>query len=353
MATQEQFQAMIEMMQQQMARLDALQHENEALRRQNSQNQSDTKLKRPDRPIIEGNWSDSDWALFLDTWRRYKVMAGLSQEEEIRMELRAACSSDVNKLLFEFVGPTILDTATEDQLLSHIRKIAVKGLHKEVHRVNFGKVKQGDGESITHFVARLNAQAALCNFSVTCSCEAEVSFAEDMVSQQLVAGLRDQNHQSKVLAEATSLKTLQLKVERLQSLEATEESATKLQVPSAPSSAAAGKSSYKKAASGGASKRVPESKAQDKKKLCATCGKSSHFGRSMSFKDCPASQKGKTCNTCGKEGHFASVCKAKTKAATQTQVEEDDDIEDQTDASSTYFLATHIPIDDQGSQSDF
>ena len=283
-------------------------------------------------------------------------------EEEIRMELSAACSADaryihsfeciladVNKLLFEFVGPTILDTATKDQLMSHIRKIAVKGLHKELHRMNFGKIKQGDGESVTHFVARLNAQTALCNFSVTCSCAAEVSFAEDMVFQQLVSGLRDQNHQSKVLAEATSLKTLQLKVERLQSLEATEESATKLQVPSAPSSAAAGKSSYKKAASGGAPKKTSESK--DKKKLCATCGKSSHFGRSMSFKDCPASQKGKTCNTCGKEVHFASVCKSKTKAAMQKQDEEDRDIDEQT--SSTYLFATHIPIHDQGSQSDF
>ena len=66
-ATQEQFQAMIEMMQQQMARLDAIQHENEALRRQNAHNQNDTKLKQPDRPVIEGNLSDCDWALFLDT----------------------------------------------------------------------------------------------------------------------------------------------------------------------------------------------------------------------------------------------------------------------------------------------
>ena len=73
----------------------------------------------------------------------------------------------------------------------------------------------------------------------------------------------------------------------------------------------------------------------------------------MSFKDCPASQKGKTYNTCGKEGHFASVCKRKTKAATQKQDEENSDIDEQTEASSTYFLATHIPIDDQGSQSDF
>ena len=55
MATQEQFQAMIEMMQQQMARLDAPQRENEALHSQNAHNQSDTNLKQPDRPVIEGN----------------------------------------------------------------------------------------------------------------------------------------------------------------------------------------------------------------------------------------------------------------------------------------------------------
>ena len=117
MATQEQFQSMLTMMQQQMARLDALQQENDTLRRQNAE----TKLKKPDRPIIEGNWNDSEWALFLDTWRRYKIMASLTQADEIRMELRAACSSDVNKFLFEFVGPNILDNATEEQLLAHIK----------------------------------------------------------------------------------------------------------------------------------------------------------------------------------------------------------------------------------------
>ena len=71
-------------------------------------------------------------------------MADLSQEEEIRMELRAACSSYVNKLLLVFAGPTILDTV----LLSNIKKISVKGPHKEVHFVNFGKTKQGDRDNV-------------------------------------------------------------------------------------------------------------------------------------------------------------------------------------------------------------
>ena len=77
-------------------------------------------------------------------------MTGLRSDDDLRMELRASCSSDVNKLLFEYVGPAQLDSATEVELLAHIKSVAVKGLHKEVHRMNFGKMRQADGENITH-----------------------------------------------------------------------------------------------------------------------------------------------------------------------------------------------------------
>lgn len=323
-------------MQKQVTFIESLHAENIALRQQNVQaSQNEAKSKRANRPVIEGNLNDSEWALFLDTWQRYKTMASLTQPDEIRMELRAACSSDVNKLLFEFVGPTILNSATEAQLLNHIKGVAVKGLHKEVHRVNFGKITQSDGESITHFVARLNAQAALCSFTITCSCEAKVSFAEDMVAQQLVAGLRDQEHQAKVLSEATTLTTLQSKITRLQSLETTEESATKLHIPGR---ASAGKSGYKQA---GKKKFVDTNKPPEKKKVCSTCGRMDYYGRSMSFQDCPASQRGKKCNICGKEGHFSSVCKQKQSKASAGQNDADEyEPEDTTEASTSFFFAT-------------
>ena len=67
MANQEQIQAILAMMQQQMDRLDAMQQENKELSRQNSK-QGESKLKRPDRPVIEGNLNDSEWSLFLGTW---------------------------------------------------------------------------------------------------------------------------------------------------------------------------------------------------------------------------------------------------------------------------------------------
>ena len=326
---------MLELMARQMERLEAVENENSQLRQQftpdTASSQRETKKRRPDRPVIEANLSDSDWALFIDTWSRYKAILAMTNVDEIRMELRAACSPDVNKLLFEIVGPSTLNVASEEEMLAHIKSVAVKGVHKEVHRMNFSKIKQGDGENITHFVARLKSQASLCSFTVKCGCDESVSYAEEMVAQQLVAGLRNHDHQAKVLSEATVLTTLKSKVDRLQSLEATDESANKLHAPMTQSNAAAAKSSYKQAGS----KKDPPKKKFDKP--CSTCGRTDHYGRSMSFKDCPASKK--KCSSCEKEGHFAAVCKTKSSksAASTNDVEEENE---QSEASTSYFFAT-------------
>ena len=85
-------------------------------------------VKRPDRPTIDADMSDNDWAMFLDSWTRYKAMAKLSQPVEIRNELRSTCSTTVNRLLFDFVGADALNACTEQELLKHIKSVAVKGV---------------------------------------------------------------------------------------------------------------------------------------------------------------------------------------------------------------------------------
>ena len=67
------------------------------------------------------------------------------------------------------VGAESLNTSTEQELLQHIKSVAVKGLHKEIHRHTFHGMYQSEGESITHYLARLKAQAKFCDFLVTCS----------------------------------------------------------------------------------------------------------------------------------------------------------------------------------------
>ena len=97
---------------------------------------------KPARPVIHAGQSDNQWLLFLDSWGRYKELANLTKPERIRNELRAACSDDVNELLFELYGPQQLNNMTEDQLVEAINKVAVEPVHEEVHRQTFFRMKQ-------------------------------------------------------------------------------------------------------------------------------------------------------------------------------------------------------------------
>ena len=114
-----------------------------------------SRTKKTQRPSIGLNTTDGEWALFLDTWARYKETCGLEDPAEIRNELREACTPETNKLLFELVGPERLNSASEEYLMHQIRLVAVRGLHKEVHRQTFHSMKQNEGESVTHFLSRL------------------------------------------------------------------------------------------------------------------------------------------------------------------------------------------------------
>ena len=274
------------------------------------------KTQRPDRPVINAGIDDREWSLFEDTWSRYKRMVGITDVETIRMELRASCSADVNRMLFEFIGPTVLDACSEEDLLKHIKSVAVKVTHPEVHQMNFNTMRQEAGDTVTHYVARLKSQAFLCKFEVQCGCTpaTTVSYAENMVSQRLVAGLRNVEHQRKILSEAETLNTLDLKVKKLQLLETTEESAAVLhnRQPNVPASttppiseSAAARSQYK------SDQAVAKTNKQSEEgpSKCRGCGQPFHEGGRSK---CPAKQK--TCNNCGIRGHFASVCE-KSRAA--------------------------------------
>ncbi len=315
---QQQQQQMQEQMMKQMETLTVLQTENTALRNaatadnnNNSNNgvgEQRYKPKRFNRPVIERDIDDREWALLMDTWGRYKDMCKFAEGDtaSIRSELRAACSDDVNKLLFEFVGASVLNECTEEQLLGHIKAVAVKHTHKEVHRMGFDQLVQGDGESVIQYVARLKSKAFLCQFDIECcACHSQErqSYAEDMIATRLTSGLRNQEHKRKVLAEAETLTTLDAKVQRLQVLEMTDLSASALHTPLAePSAAAAGKSQYKKWKS--------DSSDGDSSLIrCKFCGKTAHpNGKSLERIHCPA--RTKMCFRCKKKGHIGVVCES-------------------------------------------
>ena len=306
-ASQDQMAQMLTLLQQQMQQLTALQSENAALRVSNAQaaQPNKTKTKAPDRPVINTNTGEREWELFKDSWNRYKLMTSITDPNLIRMELRSACSQEVNRLLFEYVGSTSLNVASEEELLAHIRSVSVKDTHKEVHRMHFFRLSQMEG------VARLRSSAVLCQFRIQCINHEEATFinyADDMITQQLIAGLRNQQHQSRILSEAATLTTLQHKIDRLQCFESTEQSTGIMQsgVPDTPLTNAPAKSGYK---------RRQTQHNQQKRYPCKGCGALSHDGKTMARKDCPAINK--NCGHCGIKGHFQSVCRKKPSTNTE------------------------------------
>ena len=102
-------------MMQLMAQMVEIQKENLELRRELLSRRTETPhVKTPERPSIGLDTTEAEWALFVDTWNRYKTMCSLTDPTVIRNELRTTCTADASRLLFELVGPEILNSASEE-----------------------------------------------------------------------------------------------------------------------------------------------------------------------------------------------------------------------------------------------
>ena len=124
----------------------------------------DSQAPRATRPTIGLDSSEEDWRLFNFQWGRYKTSARLTPTAAAD-QLLSSCSPELERRLFNLRG-TSLSTITEEDLLQQIKSVAVRGLHTAVHRRQFHSMRQGEGEDLAQFVAKLRAKAALCDFTV-------------------------------------------------------------------------------------------------------------------------------------------------------------------------------------------
>ena len=315
-------------MQEQMAQMMTQIIPKNAMQQPNDQ-ESPSRRYKPARPLITSDCTDNKWIIFADAWRRYKVMARLTDPDDIRNELRSACDPSVNEMLYNFVGPDILNTATEDELLSHIKSVAVKSVHREVYRQQFSSMRQGENESITRYISRLKSQAMLCDFVRKCDCpnhDCRTSFSEDMVMSQIITGLFNPTHQSKVLSDMARITTLQALTERLLTLESTSQATIHFRPEAGlttTGTTAPIRSDYQRTKIKSIKQGQSSTPTQDIKKpisdKCRGCGRNRHTtGRGQ----CPA--QGQRCNACGKMNHFATVCmSSKTNAISEEESLED------------------------------
>ena len=200
-------------------------------------------VKKPDRPAMKEEATDQEWVTFEFEWDRYKKAAGIAADnDKIRSELLYSCDSTLRARLLEMVGKTTLDTINEADLLTLIKRSAVLTVDKVVHRVKFHEIKQEQGESFQRFVPRLKAKANLCAFAVqgTYKCsngcakdvdmDLRVSYRDDMVESQMIAGLYNPEHRSKIMMEADKLTSFDDKYKALATMHATDFSTGELDV---------------------------------------------------------------------------------------------------------------------------
>ena len=131
-------------------------------------NEARPRIKAPERPEIDLGCSETQWAFFEDEWMLYKRRASL-QTSQVKYELRACCSRELRKTLFDFVGSSTIEGFTEAELLAKIQETAVIGKNKSVHRKEFYEIVQAPDEQLKLFVAKLKAKAERCNFTMTCT----------------------------------------------------------------------------------------------------------------------------------------------------------------------------------------
>ena len=86
--------------------------------------------------------------------------------------------------------PSHLDTMPEADLLKEMKRLAVHGESQIISRVKLRSMCQDHQENIRHFAVRVKGQAGLCNFLIEChGCQAQVSYAEEELKDQLYTGL--------------------------------------------------------------------------------------------------------------------------------------------------------------------
>ncbi len=138
----------------------------------NGQSQSNAearpRLKPPERPDVYLGFSETQWAFFADEWRLYKRRAEL-KPNQLKDELRACCSKELRRTLFDFVGGSAIDALDEPQLLEKIRVTDVIGKDKAVHRKEFYEIVQALDQQVNRYVANLKAKAERCSFTIKCT----------------------------------------------------------------------------------------------------------------------------------------------------------------------------------------
>ena len=161
-----------------------------------------TRAPKAEIPKLEMNLSAQEWDRWMSAWKRYKKYARLVDQADICFNLWSSFSQEL-EIAAGDDGLGEEEALSEEGFLKRVRRLAVKSTNTLVSQVCFFKLGQDRGEPAAAYLARLRGAAASCKFQVKCtSCGVDTSYAETILSHQLVRGLVDSDVQEKILSKA-------------------------------------------------------------------------------------------------------------------------------------------------------
>lgn len=160
-------------------------------------------------PTVGAGCTPDQWSSFTRQWEMYKSGMAIAPTQSSTALFH--CCDD--ELKTDLMRDLQRDVATMDEvnLLSAIKRLAVKDESILVHRIRLGKMTQAPGTNIRTFLANLRGQAALCQYVATCKisgCNHKYDYSDEIIKDNLVRGIADPEILSDLLGDPKTDRTL-------------------------------------------------------------------------------------------------------------------------------------------------
>ena len=183
-----------------------------AKHREEEQSSSASATAKPDkvrRPTIAGGGTTEDWQYFDTRWKEYTAATKIVGADKV-LQLLECCGEELRRDLTRQEGGS-LSGKTEEEVLTAIRKLAVREENTMVARFALNQMVQGVDEPVRNFGARIKGQANICNYNIKCNdCNKEVPYTDEVLKDVLVRGLADSEIQLAVLGDQNQKMTLEV-----------------------------------------------------------------------------------------------------------------------------------------------
>ena len=167
------------------------------------------KLKL-DPPTITAGCDPDQWSAFTRQWDMYKVGMAIA-DNILPTALFYCCDPDLRTDIMRDLQENVANMAEAD-LLSAIKRLAVKDESTLVHRIKLNKMTQSPGTGIRTFLASLRGQASLCQYKATCKepgCAHVFDYSDEIIKDNLVRGIADPEIMSDLLGDPKTDRTLE------------------------------------------------------------------------------------------------------------------------------------------------